>query len=168
MLSNLQAAGSRCITAAVIAVPLALAACQTVPAPKLTAVQVEALQSQGFQLTENGWELDFSEKVLFGLDEDVISADRQVAVQRIGRALSGAGIDHVRLDGHTDDSGSADYNQQLSVRRAQAVANVLATTGFQAESIQVRGLGKSKPVVDNRTAAGRAENRRVAIVVTIE
>ena len=106
--------------------------------------------------------------MLFGLNEDVISADRQGAVQRIGQALLGAGIDHVRLDGHTDDSGTADYNQQLSVRRAEAVAKVLATTGFQAENIQVRGLGKGKPVADNRTATGRAENRRVAIVVTIE
>ena len=168
MLSNLQATGSRGIAAAMIAITLALAACQTVPAPKLTPAQVDALQSQGFQLTENGWELDLSEKVLFGLNEDVISADRQGAVQRIGQALLGAGIDHVRLDGHTDDSGTADYNHQLSVRRAEAVAKVLATTGFQAENIQVRGLGKGKPVADNRTATGRAENRRVAIVVTIE
>ncbi|WP_254615786.1 OmpA family protein [Cupriavidus basilensis] len=168
MLSNLQATGSRGIAAAMIAITLALAACQTVPAPTLTPAQVEALQSQGFLLTESGWELDLSEKVLFGLNEDAISGDRQEAVQRIGLALSGAGIDYVRLDGHTDDSGSADYNQQLSVRRAEAVAKVLATTGFQAENIQVRGLGKSKPVADNRTATGRAENRRVAIVVTIE
>ena len=168
MLLNLRAAGSRGIAAAMIAITLALAACQSVPAPTLMPAQVEALQSQGFQMTENGWELGLSEKVLFGLNEDVISADRQGAVQRIGLALLGAGIDHVRLDGHTDDSGPADYNQQLSVRRAEAVAKVLATTGFQAENIQVRGLGKSKPVADNRIATGRAENRRVAIVVTIE
>ncbi|MHA7683962.1 OmpA family protein [Cupriavidus sp. PET2-C1] len=168
MLLNLRAAGSRGIAAAMIAITLALAACQSVPAPKLTPAQVEALQSQGFQLAENGWELGLSEKVLFGLDEDVISADRQEAVQRIGLALLAAGIDHVRLDGHTDDSGPAEYNQQLSVRRAEAVAKVFATTGFRAENIQVRGLGKSKPVEDNRTAASRAENRRVAIVVTIE
>lgn len=168
VLSNLRITGSRGLAAASVAISVALAACQTAPASQLAPAQVQALQSQGFTLTENGWELGLSEKVLFGLNEDVISGDRQEAVQRIGLALSGAGIDHVRLDGHTDDSGSADYNQQLSVRRAEAVAKVLATAGFQPENIQVRGLGKSKPVADNRTAAGRTENRRVAIVITIE
>ncbi|MGO4809592.1 OmpA family protein [Cupriavidus sp. 2MCAB6] len=156
------------MAAALIAMTLALGACQTVPVSTLTATQVDALQQQGFKLTENGWELGLSEKVLFGLNEDVISGDQQATVQRIGLALTGAGIDQVRLDGHTDDSGSADYNQQLSVRRAEAVANVFATAGFLPEKIEVRGLGKSKPVADNRTAAGRAENRRVAIVVTID
>ncbi|MDW3688636.1 hypothetical protein RA280_44375 [Cupriavidus sp. CV2] len=86
-----------------VAITFALAACQTVPAPKLTPKQVQALESQGFKHTENGWELGLSEKVLFGLDEDVIGADLQEAVQRIGLALAAAGIDHVRLDGHTDD-----------------------------------------------------------------
>lgn len=168
MLSNLRGIGGRGMAAGLIAMTLTLGACQTVPAARLNGTQVDALQQQGFKLTENGWELDLSEKVLFGLNEDVISGDRQVAVQRIGLALTGAGIDQVRLDGHTDDSGSADYNQQLSVRRAEAVAKVFATAGFLPGQIEVRGLGKSKPVADNRTAAGRAENRRVAIVVTID
>ncbi|WP_420995690.1 OmpA family protein [Cupriavidus sp. 30B13] len=147
---------------------LSLAACQATTGGKLTAPQVETLRQQGFQLTGSGWELNLSEKVLFGLNEDTISADHQAIVQRIGMALKDAGIERVRLDGHTDDSGSAEYNQQLSVRRAQAVARVLAEKAFPPANIEVRGLGKSRPVADNRTAAGRAENRRVAIVVTVE
>jgi len=54
------------------------------------------------------------------------------------------------------------------VRRAEAVARLLAGAGFAPESIEVRGRGKSRPVADNRTAAGRAENRRVAIVVSVD
>ncbi|MNL72720.1 Outer membrane porin F precursor [compost metagenome] len=72
------------------------------------------------------------------------------------------------MDGHTDDAGSAEYNQSLSVRRAEAVARLLAGAGFAPENIEVRGRGKSRPVADNRTAAGRSENRRVAIVVSVE
>ncbi|MDF3831705.1 OmpA family protein [Cupriavidus basilensis] len=156
------------VASALVGITLALGACQSTPAGRLTAPQVETLQLQGFQLTDNGWELDLSEKVLFGLDEDAVSGERQLAVQRIGLALKAAGIERVRLDGHTDDSGSAEYNQQLSVRRAEAVAKVFAVAAFPPGNVVVRGLGKSKPVADNSTVAGRAENRRVAIVVTID
>lgn len=168
VVSNLRRIGRHGAIAAVAAAALVLGACQSAPVAKLSPAQVQTLQQQGFKLTENGWELGLSEKVLFGLDEDTIRGEQQVAVQRIGQALIGAGIDHVRLDGHTDDLGSAEYNQQLSVRRAEAVAKVLVSVSFLPENIQVRGLGKGKPVADNRTAAGRAENRRVAIVVTID
>lgn len=150
---------------------LALAGCETpppAPAAKLSPAQVGVLKSEGFALTENGWELGLPEKVLFGFDEDTIAPERQAPVQRVGRALSDAGIDTVRVDGHTDDVGTAEYNQRLSVRRAEAVARVLATSGLARDHIEVRGWGKTRPVADNATAAGRAQNRRVAIVVTVE
>ncbi|SOZ13529.1 putative outer membrane protein, ompA family (fragment) [Cupriavidus taiwanensis] len=54
------------------------------------------------------------------------------------------------------------------MRRAEAVARLLADAGFVRDHIEVRGLGKIRPVADNRTAAGRAENRRVAIIVLVE
>lgn len=171
MPSNLSARARLWLGTALAIAALGLAGCQA-PAPaaagRLTPPQIETLRQQGFQLTDGGWELNLSEKVLFGLDEDTISAEHRAVVQRIGTALKGAGIDRVRLDGHTDDSGSAEYNQQLSVRRAQAVARVLAESAFLPQNIEVRGLGKTRPVADNRTAAGRAENRRVAIVVTVD
>lgn len=145
-----------------------LAACQTMQAGKLTPAQVGTLQQEGFELTESGWELDLPDKLLFPFNEDSISGDQQQALLRLGRTLGAAGIERIRVDGHTDDLGSVDYNQQLSLRRAQAVARVLSTAGFAPESIEVRGLGESRPVADNRTAAGRTENRRVAIIVTVD
>ena len=69
------------------------------------------------------------------------------------------------MDGHADSSGKAAYNQQLSERRAQSVAKALVGVGMQAQNIQRRGLGSTQPVADNRTSAGRTENRRVSIVV---
>ncbi|MFS8929959.1 OmpA family protein [Cupriavidus taiwanensis] len=155
--------------AAVMLASLAVAGCQaTPPAGRLSPAQLAVLQQEGFKQTGEGWELGLTDKVLFGFNEDLIEGDRAANVQRIGRALRGVGIERLRVDGHTDDAGSADYNQSLSVRRAEAVARLLADAGFARDSIEVRGLGKARPVADNRTAAGRAENRRVAIIVSVD
>ncbi len=153
---------------AALALALALAGCQTAPAGSPTAAQVEVLKQQGFELTANGWELGLSERVLFNHDEDVVSSERMQAVQRLRHALVAAGIGRLRLDGHTDNAGAAEHNQQLSLRRAQAVAKVLESAGFPRLDMQVRGLGDSRPVADNRSPEGRAQNRRVSIIVTVE
>ena len=65
-------------------------------------------------------------------------------------------------------SGKETYNQQLSLRRAKSVANVLGTVGMKHQNIQLQGLGSSEPVASNDTAAGRTENRRVSIVVSAD
>ncbi|GAB1112737.1 MAG: OmpA family protein [Shewanella algae] len=67
--------------------------------------------------------------------------------------------------GHTDSSGSAQYNQKLSERRAQAVADFLVDQGIAAGRINVRGEGMNNPIVSNQTAEGRAMNRRVEITI---
>jgi len=103
--------------------------------------------------------------VLFGSDLDSLNGPSQAIVERIGKALLGVGIEGVRVDGHADASGKATYNQQLSVRRAQSVAQALIGIGMPAQNIRTRGLGSTEPVADNRTSSGRTENRRVSIVV---
>jgi len=70
------------------------------------------------------------------------------------------------ISGHTDSVGTDAYNQKLSDRRAHAVANYLVDAGVPASSIKsVEGYGESKPVADNKTKEGRAENRRVEILI---
>ena len=158
----------RLVAAGLLGQGLSLAGCASAPAGKLSPAQVAVLKSQGFALTDNGWELGLPDKVLFGFDEDVITPDRQTALLRIGRLLHDAGIDALRIDGHTDDAGTVEYNRQLSQRRAEAVARVLISCGFPRDHLEVRALGKTRPIADNRTAAGRAENRRVAIIVSVD
>jgi len=119
-------------------------------------------------LTDDGWEFGLSGKVLFGSDVESLNAASTEIVERIGKALLGVGIERVRVDGHTDASGKETYNQQLSLRRAKSVANVLSTVGMKQENIQLQGLGSSEPVASNDTAAGRTENRRVSIVVSAD
>ncbi|AVE05745.1 hypothetical protein CYL20_14730 [Pseudomonas palleroniana] len=144
---------------------LALGGCQTAPPKGLTPAQVAVLKQQGFELADDGWTFGLSGKVLFGSDIESLNKASTDIVERIGKALVGAGINRVRVDGHTDASGKEPYNQQLSLRRAKSVGNVLTSVGMKEENIQLRGLGSSEPVAPNTTAAGRTENRRVSIVV---
>ena len=144
---------------------LALTGCQAAPQKGLTPAQIAVLKQQGFELTEEGWAFGLSGKVLFGSDLEVLNAQSQEIVERIGKALLAVDIQRVRVDGHTDASGQEAYNEQLSVRRANSVVNVLVQVGMRPENIQVRGLGSREPVASNKTRAGRTENRRVAIVV---
>lgn len=146
-------------------VMFALAGCQSVPPQGLTPEQVAVLKREGFALGEEGWAYDLSGKVLFGSDLDRLNSQSQAIVERIGKALLSVNILKVRIDGHADASGKADYNQRLSERRAQSVSMALVGVGMQAQNIHSRGFGSSLPVADNRTSAGRTENRRVSIVV---
>jgi OOP family OmpA-OmpF porin len=70
----------------------------------------------------------------------------------------------VSVEGHTDSVGSDAYNQGLSERRAQSVADALAADGISPSRMSVKGFGKSKPIASNSTAEGRAQNRRVEII----
>lgn len=147
---------------------LALTGCQTAPQKGLSPAQIAVLKQQGFELTDEGWAFGLSGKVLFGSDVESLNTQSTEIVERIGKALLGVGIDRVRVDGHTDASGKEAYNQQLSMRRAKSVRNVLTRVGMREENIQLRGLGSSAPVASNKTASGRTENRRVAIVVSAD
>ena len=144
---------------------LALSGCQTAPPKGLTPEQIAVLKREGFTPTDEGCAYDLSGKVLFGSDLDSLNGQSQSIVERIGKALLSVGIQGVRVDGHADASGKAAYNQQLSERRAQSVTKALVGVGMQPQNIQSRGLGSTQPVADNRTSAGRTENRRVSIVV---
>ncbi|VVE58772.1 putative lipoprotein YiaD [Pandoraea iniqua] len=144
----------------------ALAGCQTTPVHGLTAEQIAALKSEGFVQTDEGWEFGLSDTVLFDTDKFVLRDAARQTVTRIGQTLVKVGLAEVRVYGYTDSVGSDTYNEQLSARRADAVAAVLVDAGMQRGGIQAVGAGKRNPVADNSTASGRAQNRRVAIVIS--
>ncbi|MBO9687529.1 MAG: OmpA family protein [Mitsuaria chitosanitabida] len=149
----------------------ALAGCQTAaPAPEaspgtLTDPQRQALRKLGFQHTDAGWELNLSMSLLFDFDSVLLHAPQRAELQRMGQNLAEIGITGLRVEGHTDSIGRADYNQKLSLRRAEAVAQALQTSGLAFKELQVRGFGMERPIADNGTESGRAQNRRVALIV---
>jgi outer membrane protein OmpA-like peptidoglycan-associated protein len=72
------------------------------------------------------------------------------------------------IGGYTDSTGSADFNQALSEKRADAVMNYLVSQGLDSGTLSAQGFGMSNPVDDNSTAQGRQRNRRVEIVISGE
>ncbi|MGH9582943.1 MAG: OmpA family protein [Bryobacteraceae bacterium] len=90
--------------------------------------------------------------------------DRELLSRIAGILLVSKGYG-LSIYGYTDDVGSAEYNQQLSVRRAQAVENYLAKAGLDQSIMRVKGYGSTSPLVPGDTAAARAQNRRVEIAL---
>jgi OmpA-OmpF porin, OOP family len=74
-------------------------------------------------------------------------------------------IEQVGITGHTDSLGAEDYNQQLSMRRANAVKNYLIERGVNPNIMSTSGMGESSPVASNATREGRSKNRRVEISI---
>lgn len=113
--------------------------------------------------------------VLFDLDSDELRPEADPVLAAIAEQIVDAGPDaEVRVEGHTDSSGSVEHNQDLSERRAQAVADWLVAEGDVPEDqLTVTGLGETAPIAPNDTAdgeaddAGRQRNRRVVIGVTL-
>jgi len=158
------------ILAALTLMPLA--ACQPAarPAPAakpagLSAEQVAVLRDQGFAETGDGWEFGMADRLLFPTDRSRLVPAQAERIAGIARALRTVDILRLRVEGHTDATGTAAYNQRLSHKRAEAVARALIAGGLPRDGIATAGLGKSQPLESNRTAAGRAENRRVVIIV---
>jgi outer membrane protein OmpA-like peptidoglycan-associated protein len=98
-------------------------------------------------------------------DVDTLTPDGRDALRTVARTLRELGIDHLRVEGHTDTIGPAAYNRKLSQRRAESVARELARAGISDDAIERVGFGHRKPAADNATAEGRAQNRRVVITV---
>jgi outer membrane protein OmpA-like peptidoglycan-associated protein len=102
--------------------------------------------------------------VKFGFNKDNLTSKSKEALDQLAGSLSTTKGYIITLEGGTDSVGSADYNYDLSQRRADSVIQYLATKfNVPAHKIYVIGLGKDKPVDSNKTAQGRADNRRVDV-----
>jgi outer membrane protein OmpA-like peptidoglycan-associated protein len=102
--------------------------------------------------------------VKFGFNRDVLTPKAKEALDQLASSLAGTKGYILALEGGTDSVGAADYNYDLSQRRANSVIQYLASKyNVPAHKIYVIGLGKDKPVEDNKTKAGRADNRRVDV-----
>ena len=94
---------------------------------------------------------------------DILPESNAVVAQMIALLKENPGL-KVSIEGHTDNSGDAKANKGLSERRAQAVLAALKTAGIPAGRLSAAGWGSEKPVADNGTAEGKAQNRRVELV----
>jgi OOP family OmpA-OmpF porin len=107
----------------------------------------------------------FAADVFFDFDKSVLKPEGKAKLDDLVSKLKGINLEVIIAIGHTDSIGSEAYNQKLSVRRAEAVKAYLVSKGIEPNRIYTEGKGKSQPIADNRTAEGRAKNRRVEIEV---
>lgn len=103
--------------------------------------------------------------ILFATDSTAVRPDLQRDLGAVAGNLQAYPNSTIQVIGHTDSDGEAAYNQQLSEGRANAVASVLINNGVSAGRIQAFGRGESQPIASNLSAAGKAQNRRVEIVI---
>lgn len=122
---------------------------------KLAAVKEE---SRGLVITLSG-------SVLFRSDEATLLSAAQDRLGQVSDALLETKERHLLVEGHTDSQGSDAHNQDLSQRRADAVRSYLIQRGYDPTLVQAVGIGEGRPVGDNNSAEGRANNRRVEIVI---
>lgn len=140
-------------------------------------MQIDTLQSQApaqngkpAVMADAGIVAQVEDQGMFPTGSDQLTADGLRQVRKLANAFkpaqgqSSAQPQAVLVVGHTDATGSADFNQQLSERRARSVGKVLAEAGISAQSLYFQGVGAARPLADNTTAEGRAQNRRVEIV----
>ena len=126
------------------------------------------LQSSGVSVTRSGDNiiLNMPNDVTFGVDQTDLSQRAQQVLNSV--VLVALEYDETKLNvmGHTDSSGAESYNLRLSQVRASEVANYLTQHKVPAVRVASHGMGESKPIADNKTKQGRAENRRVEIILS--
>jgi outer membrane protein OmpA-like peptidoglycan-associated protein len=115
---------------------------------------------------ERGTVVTLSGSVLFASGKSELLPTATSRLTQVAQALVSGDPDATFVvEGHTDSSGSEELNQRLSEARAKSVRDFLVARGVPAERIQSRGVGEAQPVADNSSAEGRANNRRVEIII---
>src|SRR4051812_19924422 len=107
----------------------------------------------------------FAADVLFDFDKAVVKPEGRSKLDDLANKVKSINLEVVIAIGHADSIGSDEYNQKLSVRRAEAVKAYLITKGVETNRIYTEGKGEKQPVASNKTKEGRAKNRRTEIEV---
>ncbi len=103
--------------------------------------------------------------ILFDVDKDQVRPEAYSSLRTAADVLVKYTDTYVTVEGHTDSTGSHEYNQSLSERRAMRVRDVLEQSGVQMVRLSVRGYGETDPIADNATPEGRQLNRRVQLEI---
>ncbi|HEY3286108.1 MAG TPA: OmpA family protein [Gemmatimonadaceae bacterium] len=117
------------------------------------------------QRVGEGIAVTFASSMLYDFDSDVVLSAAATNLRNLAASLGKYPNTDILIVGHTDATGSADYNQGLSQRRATAAANYLIAQGVAATRVRTAGRGEMEPIATNDTELGRQTNRRVEIAI---
>lgn len=152
------------VVQAAVPATIAIKVTQNTPAPILyvapTPVE-DALKVSALDVTF----LDFEATAHFAHNKFNLSVSEQRNIDALVNSVRETELILIEVTGHTDSTGGAQYNQQLSQQRADSVQAYLAEKGIEKHLIHTRAMGESMPSADNGVAGGRADNRRVVIKV---
>lgn len=126
-----------------------------------------SISNSNISVTNNGDYLvvNMPQDVLFATDSAALRPDLARDIQAVGQNLLQYPNSRIEVVGHADNSGSAAYNQDLSQRRASSVAQAIVSTGVPSGRVSAIGRGEDQPIASNLTPEGRAQNRRVEIII---
>ena len=126
------------------------------------------LQGSGVSVTRNGDNiiLNMPGNITFATDSSNISADFYEVLSSVALVINEFEKTYVDITGHTDSTGAESYNMQLSVARANSVSGYFKSQGVLPQRIYTQGMGETQPIASNDTPEGRAQNRRVEILLT--
>jgi outer membrane protein OmpA-like peptidoglycan-associated protein len=127
--------------------------------------QVALAKLAAVKQEERGTVITLSGSVLFASNQATLLPEAISRLSQVSDALMTTKERNLVIEGYTDSRGTDSVNLDLSQRRADAVREFLVRRGYEPDRVQSRGLGKARPIADNGTAEGRANNRRVEIVI---
>ncbi len=127
----------------------------------------QELRGTGVGVERNGDEITLSmpDSITFDLDSSAIKPQFRDPLNSVANVLRENDKTLIEVVGHTDSTGAESYNQQLSERRADAVASFLMGQGIRSVRVATAGYGERFPIASNETSSGRAENRRVELTL---
>jgi OOP family OmpA-OmpF porin len=140
------------------AAPAPAPAAAPAPAPKAAAPAPAPQPPAASKVT-------YAADAFFDFDKAVLKAEGKAKLDDLASKVKAINLEVIIAVGHTDSVGTDAYNQKLSVRRAEAVKAYLVSRGIEKNRVYTEGKGEKQPVADNKTAEGRAKNRRVDIEV---
>jgi len=145
--------------------PVAAQVKETETDTELNSIKNDLPENQ-VERTNEGIKFTFSNEILFPTNSSYLNENSSKSIAAVAKVIREKGIGReVIVEGHSDKTGTSEYNQWLSEKRAVSVKNQLVKLGIAAGRIKTAGIGDTNPIADNKTKEGRLINRRVEITL---
>ncbi|PIQ48164.1 MAG: hypothetical protein COW03_11515 [Cytophagales bacterium CG12_big_fil_rev_8_21_14_0_65_40_12] len=123
------------------------------------------LKGANVERVGEGIKITFDSGLMFATNQSTLNVDTKENLKNLATTLQKYEDTNVLIEGHTDNTGTDEYNLELSKKRASSVQDYLVSLGLNYQRLQIAGYGESQPITENESAAGRQSNRRVEVAI---